>query len=150
MRISIIAVALFLACSAGAEEKKSLEEDILAAIDRVAAERGITKEEAMRKARALFTDGQYWPVKGGVAVIRDEMYVLARAKNGVIVGGETIYGADWKSPELFVFAGKKLAGRLSIPPGNESDVVLALFTTKRVRIFDWKELSGGFYARSPE
>ncbi|MDF9833212.1 hypothetical protein M2103_001435 [Ereboglobus sp. PH5-5] len=143
-------VALLLSCSVVAKEKKSLEDDILAAIDRVAIERGIQKEVVMEKARSLFNDGQCWPVKGGVAVIRDEIYVLARSKNGVIVGDETIYGADWKKPELFVFAGKKLAGRLSIPSGDEGDVVLALFTPKKVRFFDWKRLEGGFYSRSPE
>lgn len=89
-------------------------------------------------------------MKGGVAVIRDEMYVLARSKNGVIVGGETTYGTDWKSPELFVFAEKKLVGRLAIPKGSESDVVLALFTPEKVRFFDWKQLSGGFYPRRSE
>jgi hypothetical protein len=146
----IVIVALIAFGTALAEEKKTFEQDVLDAIEKIASQHGITKEECSRKARALFTDGQCWPVQGGVAVIRDEMYVLARTKNGVIAGGETIYGADWKSPEIFVFAEKKFVGRLSVPKGSEGDVVVALFTPEKIRFFDWKQLSGGFYPRSPE
>ena len=151
MRALLIALLAAAGCSlVSAAEKKSFEDDLLDAIDRIAVQQGISKEEAMQKAHSLMNDAHYWPVKGGVAVIRDEMYVLANSKNGIIVGGETVLGADWNSPELYVFAGKKLVGRLSIPKGTEGDVVLALFTPEKIRIFDWKKLSGGFYLRRHE
>jgi len=150
MKTYLLIISVIFAVTARADEKKTFEQDVLDSIERITLQHGLTKEEGSQRARALVTDSLCWPVKGGGAVIRDQMYVFARSKNGVIAGGEVTLGADFKTPEVFVFAGGKLAGHILLPVEGEEDVVVALFTPNRVRFFDWKRLSGGFYPRSTE
>ena len=150
MKTYLISFLVIFAIAARAEEKKTFEQEVLDAIEKISLQHGLTKEEGSHRARALVTDSWCWPVKGGVAVIRDQMYVLARSKNGVIAGGDKTLGSDFRTPEVFVFAGGELAGHVLLPVASEEDVVVALFTPERVRFFDWKNLSGGFYPRSTE
>jgi hypothetical protein len=152
MSLILTALLITLCCRGGAaENKKSVEQDLVEAIEKVAVQHGISKEEALKKTGELLVGSQCWPVKGGVAIIRDSMYVIARGKtNEVIADDKTIAGAEYKSPEIFVFADKKFAGSLRLPKGSEEDVVVALFTPDKIRFFDWRELSGGFYPRRQE
>ena len=133
-----------------AQEKKTFDQDLLDAIDKIAAQHGISQDEAMQKAHALCNDQEYWPVKGSVAIIRDSMFVYARERNGVVAGGKKTYGATSDFPELFLFAGKQFVGSLPVPKGSEDDVVVVLFTPRKVRFFDWKKLYGGYFDRQSE
>jgi len=151
---SLLLVALLLAFyyrGMAAENKKSVEQDLVEAIEKVAAQHGISKEEALKKTGELLVGSQCWSVKGGVAVIRDAMYVIADGKvNKVIADRKTVAGAEYTSPEIFVFADKQITGSVRLPKGSEKDVVVALFTPDKIRFFDWREFSGGFYPRRQE
>ena len=145
--LSVLLIALY--CRADSPRvEKTVEQDLLDAVSKVATQHGMSPAEVTQRARTLLLGSQAWPVKGGVAVIRDEMYVITNNKtNQVIVGGETFGSADFKSPEVFVFADKRFIGSLRLPQGSEKDVILALFAPDKVSFFDWKGLSGGFYPR---
>jgi hypothetical protein len=133
------------------ESKKSVEQDLEAAIERIAAQHGISKEEALKKAGELLVGSQRWPVKGGIAIIRDSMFVIAAGKtNMVSADSKIVAGAEYTSPEIFVFADSKLAGSIRLPKGSEKNVVVALFAPDKIWFFDWRELSGGFYPRRQE
>jgi hypothetical protein len=150
MRISLFLALVFLTAfvRAAAEPPNTIEDDLSAAFEKIASARGVTKDEVIRKAQAMWTDSPWWPVKGGVAIIRDGMFLIVNGKkNGVSASDTHLNGSDPDVPELFVFSEKKIVGSIRLAPGDGSDVVVVLFTPERVRIFDWKNLDGGFYPR---
>ena len=149
----LIAALLIAFCyrAMATQNAKSVEQDLLKAIEKVAAQHGIPKEEALKKTGELLVGSQCWSVKGGVAIIRDSMFVTAIGKtNEVTAASKTVTGAEHTSPEIFVFADKKFAGNVRLPNGSEKDVVVALFTPDKIRFFDWRDFSGGFYLRRQE
>ncbi|MEY2879107.1 MAG: hypothetical protein RLZZ15_1487 [Verrucomicrobiota bacterium] len=146
----LISAVLAVANPVGAAEPKSFEDELYEAIKLIAARRGLSDGEAMKRAFAVANDSPAWPVKGGVATLGSGRYVLARGTNGVIANGNAVEGLNWKSPELFVFAGTNYIGRLAVPKSDVNHVTVVLFTPERVRFFDWATLKGGYYPRSPE
>lgn len=145
-----ISIALTLASQSWAQTQDSVERDILEAINKVARERGIPTEQAMKKTADLLVNGQYFS-KGGVGVIRDHAYAVTDSKvNEVIVAGVKTTGASFKTTELFVLCKGKMVGSIRLPVDGEDDLALVLFTPQKIRLFDWKTTSGGYYLRGTE
>lgn len=127
-----------------------VQRDIVAAFDKIAAERGVTVAEVARVFAAMNGNSQ-GITKGGVGLIRDDVFVIANSRNNeVIAGKDTVTGADSHLPELFVICRGKLIGRLAIPADGTSDVIVTLFTPEKIQFYDWKDFSGGYYKRFRE
>lgn len=148
----IVASILFFASTTIAQppEDKSIEQDFLAAIDNIAAKWGVPRIEVTKKGLSLLLDAKDIS-KGGVGIIRGDVYVVTRSpKNEVFAGKDKFVGTTFDTPEIFVFSRGKFVGNIRLPMGGDDDVLFALFTPKKIRIFDWKEFIGFYYTRWPE
>ena len=128
-----------------------IERDLIEAAEKIAAKHGVPVAKVNEVSRKMLLDSDCIFVKGGVAVIRDPVYVLPNTqKNEAIASDEDVTGSDAAIPELLAFSKGRFVGRLSIPADGTDDLIVAFYTPERIRFFDWKKLLGGYYVRKPE
>jgi hypothetical protein len=133
--------------AADMKHRSPIEQDLLGAIEKIAAERGVTVAEVRGVFAAMNCNSQTI-TKGGVGLIRDDVFVVASSeKNEAIAGSKTLVGADCQILELFVFSDGKFVGRVPVPGDSASDVIVALYSPEKVRFFDWKDFTGGYFKR---
>jgi len=110
-----------------------------------------------------FAENQWWSIKGGVGVIRDGIFVDARAKtNELIIQNrdrkgpldppDTRWtGKDSSEPEVVVIFERKAWAQSSLPKDFDlSKAVVVSFEPDRVRIVDFVERRSGWYIRGKE
>jgi hypothetical protein len=150
-RVTMIAVLILYTTTtfALASEPMTMEQDILVSVGQIAAKWGVTKEDVAKKGMALILNGKIYSDKGGMGLIRDKIYVVTDSPNNEVVAGkDKTVGSASDTSEIFAFSRGKVIGIIELPNGGADDVALALFTPEKIRIFDWKELSGGYYSRN--
>ena len=126
-----------------------IERDLIEAAEKIAAKHGVPVAEVEEVSKKMRLDSDCFFVKGGVAVIRDPVYVRPNTdKNDAIASGEHITGGDAGVPELIAFSNGRFIGRLTIPADGADDVIVALYTPQKIRFIDWKALAGGYYVRN--
>jgi len=102
------------------------------------------KENNMFASNELFA-------KGGIGIIDQNLYIaLKSAKNELILrGGERWTGLDMSRTEAVIFFEGKVWPPESLPHHFDlSKAVVISFERTKVRFFDFRNLSGGYYSRS--
>ena len=90
-----------------------------------------------------------FPIKGGVAVLRDDTYVIVRGeKNGVIVHGEKWYGESFGVDEVVVTDTEKVSKDISVL--NADNLIVVIFSKADVKVLDLKNSKSYKYPRVKE
>jgi hypothetical protein len=101
------------------------------------------------REREMFAKNEFF-AKGGVGIISENLYIVVKsAKNELVLstGGKWV-GLDASKPEVVIF----FEGRIWSPQGlpdrfNLSNAVVVSFERDKIRFFDFRKMSGGYYRR---
>ncbi len=82
--------------------------------------------------------------KGGVSILRDNIYIVnSEEKNELVLGGERWVSSFGNSPELVILSGRKVLGTFPISTlPDKSDFIFILFNGKKAQYLDWKTFDG--------
>ena len=111
---------------------------------------------------AEFAENQWWPIKGGIATIRDGIHVGAGATktNLIVIQAQDTKrpqpspevrwtGKSWDEPEVVVIFERKVLDWSSLPRDFDlSKAIIVSFEPDKVRVFDFAKREGGYYPRS--
>jgi hypothetical protein len=106
------------------------------------------------EAKVMFAENMYI-AKGGIGIVRKtDLYIhLHSASNELFLsGGRTWSGRSARTVEIVIFDGSKIISPEALPQDFDmSNAVIISFERDKVRFFDFKKLSGGYYRReAPE
>jgi hypothetical protein len=107
-------------------------------------------------------ENRWWPVKGGIAIIRDRIYVGAGATktNLIVIEDQHHEGTQRRSevrwtgksadePEVVVVFQRQVLDWASLPKGFDLGMaIIVSFEPDKVRVFDFAKGKGGYYPRS--
>jgi hypothetical protein len=127
-----------------------------------------TKKLAAAKERDMFANNEFF-AKGGIGMISEELYAVVKSakndRNELIVAPPGHLGRDQSAPvpktrwkgksaseaEVVFFFGGKTWSPQQLPDGFDlSKTVVVSFEASKVRFFDFRKMSGGYYERITE
>ena len=88
--------------------------------------------------------------KGGLGIVDADLYIAVKsARNELLFGKkESWTGLDASRPEIVVFFKSKVWTPQSLPKGFDlSKAVVVSFEGDKIRFFDFRSMSGGYYER---
>lgn len=107
-----------------------------------------------------FVIDRNWPVKGGVALLGDGLYVIVNAernelrlpatpgRSGATSKETTWLGRPRSEREVVLIVGGRVLTSTDLPPDFDlSKAVLVSFEADKVRFFDFSQARGGYYPR---
>jgi hypothetical protein len=115
----------------------------------------VTKSRADETPNALnnrdrFTANEFF-AKGGIGIIiQDNLYIAVKsAKNELVLrAGNRWVGLDASKPEVAIFFENRIWSPQSLPDRFDlSNAVVVSFESDKVRFFDFRSMSGGYYRR---
>ena len=89
--------------------------------------------------------------KGGLGIIREDLYIRVRSgKNELRFGSKELWsGLDSSKPEIAVFFDNKVWQARDLPKRFDlSRAVIVSFEGDKVRFFDFRDMTGCYYART--
>jgi hypothetical protein len=101
------------------------------------------------KQRDVFASNQFF-AKGSLGIIDPNLYIVVKsAKNELLLtGADKWQGQDASRPEVVIFFGGKIWSSEAMPDQFDlSKAVVISFEGDKVRFFDFRNLSGGYYRR---
>lgn len=101
------------------------------------------------REKNVFASNQFF-AKGGVGIIDQDLYIVVKsAKNELIFSGANKWlGLDATQNEVVIFFGGKIFPQNVLPDRFDlSKAVVVSFEGNKVRFFDFRKMSGGYYSR---
>jgi hypothetical protein len=101
------------------------------------------------KEKNVFASNQFF-AKGGIGIIDQDLYIVVKsAKNELIFSGANKWlGLDASQNEVVIFFEGKILGQKALPDRFDlSKAVVISFEGNKVRFFDFRKMSGGYYSR---
>jgi hypothetical protein len=100
----------------------------------------------------MFATNEFF-AKGGIGIIRENLYIaLNSPKNELVLNaGNRWVGMDASKAEVVIFFDSRIWSPQSLPDRFDlSDAVVVSFESSKVRFFDFRSMSGGYYKRPRE
>lgn len=112
-----------------------------------------TKKLELAKERDMSVNNRFF-AKGGIGIIDENLYIdLKSTKNELIVnpGGKRWQGQSAPMPEIAIFFDGKIWSPQQLPEAFDlGGAVVVSFERLRIRFFNFRKMSGGYYERSRE
>ena len=113
----------------------------------------VAKKLDAPKEKDMFATNRCFP-KGGLGIINSKLYIVLKStKNELLVdpGGSRWTGQSAPKAEIVFFVDGKVLSPQQLPEAFDlSNAVVVSFERLKIRFFDFRKMSGGYYEREKD